>query len=118
AAEAADLAIGAGAARGAHMRLDLLHHGGAGVDVDPGIGIGQSVLRMAHDAAPPGPIPVGRYWHGSAVPRKAARPAMRPEPPPRAPIGCSLEAGRRQRQMSVRAARGREGFCLTIPNLI
>jgi hypothetical protein len=36
AAEAADLAIGAGPAGGAHQRLDLLDHQVAGIDVDAG----------------------------------------------------------------------------------
>ncbi len=47
AAEAADLGIGADAARGAHQRLDGVDHGVAGIDVDAGIGIGQGFLRCS-----------------------------------------------------------------------
>ena len=44
AAEAADLGLGAGPPRRADQRLDLLDHAVAGIDVDAGFGIGQSVL--------------------------------------------------------------------------
>jgi hypothetical protein len=46
--EAADLAIRAGAAGGAHQRLDLLDHQVAGVDVDARIRIGEPAFRFAH----------------------------------------------------------------------
>ncbi len=49
AAEAADFAVGAGAARGAHGRLDLLHQKIAGIDIDACVAIGQAVFsRLAH----------------------------------------------------------------------
>ena len=44
-AEPADLGIGPRPARGAHQRLDLVDHRIAGIDVDAGLGIGQSVRR-------------------------------------------------------------------------
>ncbi len=49
AAEAADLAIGAGAARRADGRLDLLDKQIAGIDIDACVAIGQAVSsRLAH----------------------------------------------------------------------
>jgi hypothetical protein len=47
-AEATDLAIGAGASRRPHQRLDLLDHGVAGIDVDACLGIGEAVPALAH----------------------------------------------------------------------
>ena len=47
AAEAADLGVRAGAAGGAHQRLDRLHHGVAGVDVDARGGVGQGLRHVA-----------------------------------------------------------------------
>ncbi len=48
AAEAADLSIGAGARGGAHHRLDHVDQAVAGIDVDPGIGVGEPVLAFGH----------------------------------------------------------------------
>ena len=45
-AEAADLAVGAGTARRAHCRLDLLDQEVSGIDVDARIAIGQTVLSQ------------------------------------------------------------------------
>ena len=42
AAEAADLGVGAGAARRPDQRLDALDHGVARIDVDPGVGVSQA----------------------------------------------------------------------------
>jgi hypothetical protein len=52
AAEAADLAIGAGPARRAHQRLDPVDERVAGVDVNAGRCIGEPRLVFAHAAAP------------------------------------------------------------------
>ncbi|EIM72195.1 hypothetical protein A33O_20475 [Nitratireductor aquibiodomus RA22] len=46
AAEAADLAVGARPARGAHHGLDLVHHPAAGIDIDARIGIGEAVFTF------------------------------------------------------------------------
>ena len=51
AAETADLAVGAGAARRADGGLDLLHEKIAGVDIHACVAIGEAVLaRLGHGA--------------------------------------------------------------------
>jgi hypothetical protein len=47
-AETADFAVGAGPARRAHHRLDFLDEQIAGVYVDASLGIGETVVRLAH----------------------------------------------------------------------
>ncbi len=51
-AEAADFRVGSGAARGAHQRLDLVHHGVARVDIDARLRVGQAVRQFLGHRSP------------------------------------------------------------------
>ena len=52
-AKAADFGIRAGARGGADQRLDQVHHPVAGIDIDPGIAVGETAFFAGHDDRAP-----------------------------------------------------------------